>query len=196
MKIVFLGDSLTYGYGVRRKSAWVTMIDEQGEYEAVNKGINGDTTGGMLARFKSDVLDLNPNIVHIMGGANDIICDANEDMIKPNIMAMIHQAQASGIKPILGLAPSKFGSNIAEEWNTFSDFNRVEQVMMKYREWLFKFCYAFNLEYIDYHSKILEHLESNAGEELFLDGLHFSEVGNRLMADIFLDYLRDKRQTL
>ncbi len=195
MKIVFLGDSLTYGYGVRRNVAWINLLNETGDFEAINKGINGDTTGGMLSRFQSDVKDLKPSIVHIMGGANDVICNATEDDLKPNIMAMVHQAHAYGIKPIVGIAPSGLGGKICDEWSNFTDFKRVSEVLLRYREWLFKFCKAFGADYIDYHAKINEYMDKKNIESLFFDGLHFSEEGNKLMADIFLDYMRANKHT-
>ncbi len=195
MKIVFLGDSLTYGYGVRRNSAWIYLLNEEGNFEALNKGINGDTTGGMLSRFKADVIDQKPNIVHIMGGANDVICDATENDIKPNIMSMVHQAHAYGIKPIVGIAPSGLGGKVCDEWNLFTDFKRVSEVMLRYRDWLFTFCESFGADYIDYHAKLHEYVEKSKIQSLFFDGLHFSEEGNKVMAQIFMDYIRVNKQT-
>lgn len=56
MKIVCLGDSLTYGFGVSRSNSWTNIVNEETRLEIVNKGINGDTTSGMLARFNEDVV--------------------------------------------------------------------------------------------------------------------------------------------
>ena len=55
MKIICIGDSLTEGYGVGRPENWVTLLNERSENDIINKGISGDTTGGMLARFQKDV---------------------------------------------------------------------------------------------------------------------------------------------
>ncbi len=187
MKIVFLGDSLTYAYGMKRSDAWLTYVNREDGIEAINKGINGDTTSGMLSRFKSDVIDLNPTHVHIMGGANDVICDATEDMIKPNLMAMVHQAHAHGIKPIVGIAPSSLGGKICEEWSSFTDFKRVSQTLLKYREWIFRFCLSFGVDYIDYHQKLNDYMKKNKLKSLFFDGLHLNEEGNRVIADIFIE---------
>lgn len=67
MKIVCLGDSLTYGYGVPRRDCWVSLAAEATGHTLVNRGINGDTTGGMLARFGRDVLSEQPDRVLLMG---------------------------------------------------------------------------------------------------------------------------------
>jgi len=52
MKLVCLGDSLTYGYKIKPSEAWPSLIISQkcDNVEVLNKGILGDTTGGMLAQ--------------------------------------------------------------------------------------------------------------------------------------------------
>ena len=67
MKIVCLGDSLTYGYGVPRKDGWVSLAAQATGHTLVNRGVSGDTTGGMLARFARDVLAQRPRRVLLMG---------------------------------------------------------------------------------------------------------------------------------
>ena len=42
MKIVCLGDSLTYGFGVSRSNSWTNIVNKETRLEIVNKGINGD----------------------------------------------------------------------------------------------------------------------------------------------------------
>lgn len=91
MKIVCIGDSITYGYNVDYNQSWIHPARQKTGYEIINCGINGDTSGGMLARFYDDVITEKPDYVHIMGGVNDIICINNADIVKPNIMAMISQ---------------------------------------------------------------------------------------------------------
>ena len=39
-------------------------------FDLINKGVNGDTTEGILRRFKSDVMDHEPNMVFILTGTN------------------------------------------------------------------------------------------------------------------------------
>ena len=81
MKIVCLGDSLTYGFGVSRSNSWTNIVNKETRLEIVNKGINGDTTSGMLARFNEDVVKNSPDIVFIMGGTNDFIAGAGMKLL-------------------------------------------------------------------------------------------------------------------
>jgi len=103
VKIVCLGDSLTYGFGVRRAKVWTKLAENklQEEYklhiEVINEGICGDTSGGMLSRFHNSVFLQKANIVHIMGGGNDFMVGAGLELVKSNIMAMTHQAAAKHI---------------------------------------------------------------------------------------------------
>lgn len=62
MKIVCIGDSITYGYNVDYNQSRIHPAKKTG-YEIINCGINGDTSGGMLARFYDDVITEKPNIM-------------------------------------------------------------------------------------------------------------------------------------
>ena len=63
--VVFLGDSITQGWGPRLTEAFPDM-------KIANRGISGDTTRGMLVRLGEDVLSLNPAAVVLLMGTNDL----------------------------------------------------------------------------------------------------------------------------
>jgi len=63
--VVFLGDSITQGWGNDFKGQFRGM-------KKANRGISGDTTRGMLIRLEEDVLALNPAGVVLLMGTNDI----------------------------------------------------------------------------------------------------------------------------
>ena len=63
-RVVFMGDSITEGWG---KGAFI-----HANPHFVDRGISGQTAPQMLVRFRSDVLQLKPAVVHIMAGTNDI----------------------------------------------------------------------------------------------------------------------------
>ncbi len=63
--VVFLGDSITQGWGADFKGAFPGV-------KLANRGIGGDTTRGMLIRLAEDVLPLNPAAVVLLMGTNDI----------------------------------------------------------------------------------------------------------------------------
>ena len=53
MKIICIGDSLTFGYGVWRNDCWVTLISRSTGLRTLNRGVNGDTSAYMLQRARS-----------------------------------------------------------------------------------------------------------------------------------------------
>jgi lysophospholipase L1-like esterase len=90
--LVMMGDSITEGW----KGPWA------------DRGICGQTTSQMRARFPSDVIALHPKTVQIMGGTNDIAGNGGPmtaDQTFDNIRAMAELAQANGIKVIVASIP-------------------------------------------------------------------------------------------
>ena len=81
MKLIRIGDSLTFGYGVHLSQRWTQLCAQETGWELVNEGINGDTTGGMLARMQGGVLaelregglGADRPYVLLMGGSNDVL---------------------------------------------------------------------------------------------------------------------------
>lgn len=67
----------------------------------LDKGISGQNTTQMLSRFDKDVVALNPVVVVIMGGTNDLAQGVSETGIRDNIAAMAQKASAAGIKVVL-----------------------------------------------------------------------------------------------
>lgn len=183
MKIVCIGDSLTQGYGVRRTENWVALLNEKNENNFINKGINGDTTGGMLSRFQRDVIDEKPQYVIIMGGANDFIMEGNPGSVRANIMAMVHQAYHHRIIPILGTGIKVDEVNFRKDWAEITDVGRLDEQIAEYRDWIIKFCGTFEVKLIDFYAEFDRKIDGRYGSYLF-DGLHPSKEGHGIMADI------------
>ncbi|MFN7933422.1 MAG: GDSL-type esterase/lipase family protein [Bryobacteraceae bacterium] len=73
-----------------------------------NRGIAGQTTAQMLVRFRQDVVSLNPAVVLILAGTNDlagIAGPATTPMIAENILSMLDLAKANGIRVVLASVP-------------------------------------------------------------------------------------------
>ncbi|WP_405415054.1 SGNH/GDSL hydrolase family protein [Maribacter sp. Asnod1-A12] len=96
-RIVFMGNSITIG--------WLNNRPEFFEGKPyINRGISGQTTPQMLIRFRQDVINLNPKVVIILAGTNDIAGNTGPstlEMIMNNIKGMAELAHANGIKVIL-----------------------------------------------------------------------------------------------
>ena len=180
MKIVCLGDSLTYGFGVRRSKIWTKLAQDKLGDEVINEGINGDTSGGMLSRFQDAVSSKRPDAVLIMGGGNDLIVGADLGVVKANIMSMAHQSIAKYIDPIIGI-PTKIDlNNVRQDWNEFTDFKKVAAQLLEYRQWIMKFSKTFNIKYIDFYDEFEKSAGLFAGD-YYTDGLHLN-INNSVMS--------------
>lgn len=85
--LVFLGDSITQGFGDDFKGAFPGA-------KLANRGISGDTTRGMLLRLADDVLTLDPAGVVMLMGTNDLEEGAAPETIAANIKAIIAAIEA------------------------------------------------------------------------------------------------------
>jgi lysophospholipase L1-like esterase len=79
--LVFLGDSITQGWGDVGSSFPGIKI--------ANRGISGDTTRGVLIRLKEDVIALNPRGVVLLIGTNDLADKAEPEVIAGNLKLII-----------------------------------------------------------------------------------------------------------
>lgn len=76
-------------------------------YTVTNMAVCGLITSEVLGRFQHDVVELKPDTVLIWGHSNDVVRSKPENMAatvqqaKDNYVAMIEQARAAGITPIL-----------------------------------------------------------------------------------------------
>ena len=80
--VVFLGDSITQGWGDSMGGSFPGM-------KVANRGISGDTTRGVIFRLKEDVLDLQPKGVVLLIGTNDIEEGADAETIAGNVKLIL-----------------------------------------------------------------------------------------------------------
>lgn len=86
-----LGDSITYGVH------WNELLNQP---DIINRGINGDTTSGILKRIPS-VIKINPHKVFIMAGINDIRQNISINVIYKNYSHIIKTLKQNNITPYI-----------------------------------------------------------------------------------------------
>ena len=84
--VVFLGDSITQGWG--------SLKQDFPQLKTANRGISGDVTRGVLYRLKEDVLDLDPKAVVLLIGTNDLEENGDPEVIARNVKLILQQCQA------------------------------------------------------------------------------------------------------
>ena len=80
--VVFLGDSITQGWGGGLGAAFPGV-------KVANRGISGDTTRGVLLRLQEDVLALHPAAVVLLIGTNDLEEGAKPEVIEGNLRLIV-----------------------------------------------------------------------------------------------------------
>ncbi|MBV9079565.1 MAG: arylesterase [Elusimicrobia bacterium] len=122
--IVFLGDSLTAGYGLAEEQAYPALIQKKIDdrhlgWKVVNAGVSGDTTADGLNRLRW-VLRSKPSILVIALGANDGLRGLSAQSIKENLQKIIDGARAADPHMKLVLVgmkmPPNFGARYAGEF--------------------------------------------------------------------------------
>ena len=85
----------------------------------LDKGVSGQNTTQMLSRFEKDVIALEPQVVVIMGGTNDLAQGVTEEGIRDNLASMAQLATAAGIKVVLcSVTPCNNSSSRLKNPNT------------------------------------------------------------------------------
>lgn len=97
-RVVFMGNSIT--------EAWPIVSPQffENNQAYIGRGISGQTSYQMLFRFRREVLNLQPKVVVILAGTNDIAQNTGYtpiEIIAENVMTMAELAQFHGIKVII-----------------------------------------------------------------------------------------------
>jgi len=219
-KVVFLGDSITAA-GVYDKeiaqpygdtfvypiaTGFITLLNENvGEdVELIGKGVSGDKVSNLLERYKKDVLSLNPDIVFIYIGINDIWhkydFGTGTDIIfyENGLKKIIGDLKNQGARVIL-CTPTVIGENKGEFTlvNEFKDIETMEIMngdLDAYSDVIRKLSSELNTDLLDLREIFMSYIsENNPNNEssgiTTYDGVHLNDLGNKLIADEMLKFL-------
>ena len=99
--IISFGDSLTYGTGAAKGMDYPSQLSRMIGVEIVNAGVPGDTTVTALNRI-DEIIGMNPRIVLITLGGNDLKNRVKKEIVFKNLEKLIHIIQNNGALVILG----------------------------------------------------------------------------------------------
>jgi lysophospholipase L1-like esterase len=171
-RVVFYGNSITEGWAPR----FPTMFPGK---PYIGRGISGQTTPQLLVRFNQDVVALNPKVVVILAGTNDIAGNTGPstvEMIEENLRSMAEIAKAHGIRVVMSSVlpvydyPWRPGLEPAPK-------------IIALNAWMKDYAAKNGAVYLDYHSAMAD---SRGGmrDGLSSDGVHPTEAGYRVMAPL------------
>ena len=219
-KVVFLGDSITAA-GVYDKeiaqpygdtfvypisTGFITLLNENvgDDVELIGKGVSGDKVSNLLERYKKDVLSLNPDIVFIYIGINDVWHKYNfgtgTDIIfyENGLKKIIGDLKSQGARVIL-CTPTVIGENKGEFTlvNQFKDIETMEIMngdLDAYSDVIRKLSSELNTDLLDLREIFMNYISKNnpnnepSGITTY-DGVHLNDLGNKLIADEMIKFI-------
>lgn len=178
LRIVMMGNSITEFW--EETHPWFFTSNH-----LLCRGISGQVSSQMLARFRQDVLQLKPRIVVINCGTNDIAENNgpyDEDITMDNIKSMTELAKAHGIEVVLSsvLPCDRF------VWNT--SVKGVVYKISHLNKRIIDYAIAQRLHYIDYHSW-MNAPDGSMIRDYTDDGVHPNAAGYDIMEKVLLEKL-------
>lgn len=117
--IVFLGDSITAGYGLENPAAqaYPALLAEKlgADWRVINAGISGDTTAGGLRRIDW-ILRQPVDVLVIALGGNDGLRGVDPDVTRRNLQGIIDRARQKYPELRLVLAGMQMPANMSESF--------------------------------------------------------------------------------
>ena len=156
--IVFLGDSITEGFPIKKYF---------GKYKIANRGISGDYTDGVIDRLEFSVYDLNPKIVYLMIGTNNLYsCMNNYEFILSGI-----KEHCPNLKVLVMSITPRHGDDLMQKIREKNV--EIEKLSGKYGYF-----------YINtFTAMTLNNDNLTVNNDLFKDGLHPNSNGYKVIAN-------------
>jgi lysophospholipase L1-like esterase len=172
-RVVFMGDSITNGWGRHYGKFFPGK-------PYLNRGISGQTTPQMLVRFRQDVIDLKPKVVVILAGTNDIASNTGPESladIEANLTSMVELAQANHIRVVLSSVMPVC------DYIKPQTARRPPETILALNAWIKDYCDKNGLVYLDYYTPMLDD-HKMLKKELTFDGLHPNDAGYEVMSPL------------
>lgn len=203
MKIVFFGDSITdavrdreerfanarFGSGYVAQIAGRLYERSYIDYEIVNRGISGNRIVDLYARVKEDVWNLEPDVLSILIGINDVWHEIGRRAgVEPERFEKVYRMLIEETKErlpqtrIFLCEPFVLRGAATEE--RFADFSRVTQ----YGAIVEKLAKEYGLIFVPLQKRFTEEAARCGAETLLGDGVHPTVQGSVLLACEWLRY--------
>lgn len=175
-RVVFLGDSIT--------DFW-RFNEYFPDRDFINRGISGQITGQMLGRMEADVVRLQPAVMLVLAGTNDIARGISLPTIEGNLTAIADLADFHQIKVIVAsvLPVSDYHKDVNPNYEMTR--TRPPATIRALNDWIKSLCTVRSFTYLDYYSAMVDasgFLKADFAD----DGLHPNGAGYRVMAPLAL----------
>ncbi len=207
MKIVNFGDSITdmnrnreadgtvygYGSGYSFLVACQLISENPEKYQVVNRGVSGNRIVDLYARVKSDVWNLQPDVLSILIGVNDVWHEVSGkngvelDRFDRIYRTLIKETQERLPNcKIMIIEPYVLkGSATQAKYDEFLEIKNYAKAVRKIAE-------DFNLPFVSLQEKLDAATAKHGVEPYSYDGVHPNVAGVKLIADEWLKTFREK----
>jgi lysophospholipase L1-like esterase len=180
-RVVFMGDSITDMWVQPRFGAFFPGMPY------IGRGIGGQTTPQMVLRFRADVIALQPRVVVILAGTNDLSANTGPMTLEEtegNLATMAELARAHGIRVVLSsvMPVSNYGHD-HDGSPLDMRLKRPPEKILQLNAWIKKYAAEQGYVYLDYFSAMVDE-QGLLKKELSEDGLHPNTAGYAVMAPL------------
>ena len=195
-KVVFFGDSITQA-GEEDPAGYINVLRDRLDtvrYQLVGAGISGNKVPDLEARVDQDVLSVNPDVVFIYIGINDVwhfhkfngTTGTEIDRYREGLQNLVDKLQAQNLTVIL-CTPTVIGEEPAMVGEINEQLDDYAQVVRDVAS-------AKNTGLCDLRSEFKTYLSSNNPVNqyegiLTTDGVHLNPAGNAFLADLMQECL-------
>jgi lysophospholipase L1-like esterase len=172
-RVVFMGDSITEGWHFDGP----TPAFPGKPY--INRGISGQTTPQMVLRFHQDVIAIQPKVVVVLAGTNDIAGNTGPmtlEQTEDNLAAMAEMATANHIRVVLCSVLPAFDY----PWQPgLFPAPKIDAI----NAWIKAYAAQHGHVYVDFHSAMKDERDGLPAN-LSHDGVHPTLAGYAIMAPL------------
>ena len=205
MKIVFFGDSITdmgrdrstdfgagsYGYGYTNIITAELTKNNPVKYEVYNRGIAGDRIVDLYARIKKDIWNLNPDVVSILIGINDVWHEIGEkngvDIVRyERFYRMILEETRERMPNVRFILCEPFvleGNSTKDRYPEFLQIREYAKVVKKLAK-------EYDVPFLTLQEKFDKVAEKYGTVKYLFDGVHPSVAGAGLIAGEWLNLFK------
>ena len=176
-RVVFMGDSIT--------DIW--QQPEMGGFfpgkPYLDRGISGQTTPQMLLRFRPDVIGLQPQVVVILAGTNDIAGNTGPmtlEEIEGNLSSMSELAHVHKIRVVLSSVTPVADLTTPDGKSITQTLRRPPEKILALNEWIKKYAAEHDDVYLNYFPAMADE-KGFFKKEMTNDGLHPNAAGYAVM---------------
>lgn len=174
-EVIMLGNSLTHNF------EWHEIFKN---VNIKNRGINGDSSNGILHRL-TEVVESNPKKIFIEIGINDLLHGITVDSVFENYKRIVLTIRLKSPKTQIYIQ-----SVLPNSWNIYNTNKPVINCVIIFNGKLKDYCKINSLIYIDLYSRFLFEQRLNPIYDCG-DKLHLSGKGYLLWCNLIKEYIND-----